>query len=179
MRRWQVAGALIHGPVASADSGHGVLLVQNRRKNGTLDWTPPGGVVEAHQGEAILDGLEREVREETGLVVTSWAGRAYRVVATAPGLGWEMSVEVHIADGIEGDLVIGNDPDGIVVAADYFGHQECDELTAPGHRWVRDPLMEWFIRANAADMAKDAADEVYRYRVEGSTPGSTTIHRIS
>jgi 8-oxo-dGTP diphosphatase len=41
-----------------------VLMIQ-RRDNGK--WEPPGGVLELD--ESILDGLRREVREETGLEI--------------------------------------------------------------------------------------------------------------
>ncbi|HWH01151.1 MAG TPA: NUDIX hydrolase [Pilimelia sp.] len=41
----------------------GRILMTRRRDNGK--WEPPGGVLEL--GESILDGLRREVREETGL----------------------------------------------------------------------------------------------------------------
>ena len=37
------------------------------RRNGSSDWTPPGGVIEVADGESVLDGLTREVAEETGL----------------------------------------------------------------------------------------------------------------
>ena len=47
MRDWVVGGALIV-------SDDGVLLVQNRRRNGSHDWTPPGGVID--EGESLLDG---------------------------------------------------------------------------------------------------------------------------
>jgi ADP-ribose pyrophosphatase YjhB (NUDIX family) len=43
----------------------GRVLVTRRRDNG--HWEPPGGVLEPE--ESILDGLRREVLEETGLVV--------------------------------------------------------------------------------------------------------------
>jgi ADP-ribose pyrophosphatase YjhB (NUDIX family) len=42
---------------------HGRALLIQRRDN--QRWEPPGGVLEL--GEAIHDGLRREVREETGL----------------------------------------------------------------------------------------------------------------
>ena len=44
---------------------HGQALLIQRRDNHR--WEPPGGVLEL--GEAIHDGLRREVREETGLDV--------------------------------------------------------------------------------------------------------------
>ena len=47
MRRWLVAGAVIEGP-------EGVLLVQNRRRDGRVDWSPPGGVVDP--GEPGIEG---------------------------------------------------------------------------------------------------------------------------
>lgn len=43
------------------ESGENVLLIK-RRDNGR--WEPPGGVLELD--ETIVDGLRREVREETG-----------------------------------------------------------------------------------------------------------------
>jgi 8-oxo-dGTP diphosphatase len=43
----------------------GRFLAIQRRDNG--HWEPPGGVLEP--GESLLDGLLREVREETGLTV--------------------------------------------------------------------------------------------------------------
>ncbi|HKZ23771.1 MAG TPA: NUDIX hydrolase [Thermoplasmata archaeon] len=56
------AGGLIH-------DGHGqVLLVRHSREKGWGDaWVTPGGLLE--QGETVLDGLRREVREEVGLEV--------------------------------------------------------------------------------------------------------------
>ena len=43
----------------------GRVLVTQRRDNG--HWEPPGGVLEPQ--ESILDGLQREVFEETGLTI--------------------------------------------------------------------------------------------------------------
>ena len=67
VREWLVASGLIEGP-------GGLLLVQNRRRDGRIDWSPPGGVIEMAEGESVLDGLTREVREETGITVTEWEG---------------------------------------------------------------------------------------------------------
>jgi 8-oxo-dGTP diphosphatase len=44
---------------------HGRALVIQRRDN--AHWEPPGGILE--RDETITDGLLREVREETGLIV--------------------------------------------------------------------------------------------------------------
>ena len=41
------------------------MLATRRRDNGK--WEPPGGTLEPH--EAVLDGLRREVHEETGIVI--------------------------------------------------------------------------------------------------------------
>ncbi len=51
-----VAGAVLH---------NGRMLAIQRRDN--AHWEPPGGVLEL--GEAIENGLRREILEETGLVV--------------------------------------------------------------------------------------------------------------
>ena len=64
VRRWTVGGALI-------ESGGSLLLVRTRRRGGRHDWTPPGGVIDP--GETLVDGLAREVAEETGLVATAFA----------------------------------------------------------------------------------------------------------
>src|SRR3954454_16398899 len=90
VREWTVAGGLI-------ENDEGLLLVQNRRRNGSLDWRPPGGGIEVGEGETLLEGLTREVEEETGVRVTEWVGPLYAVDAEAPGLGWRLHAEVHLA----------------------------------------------------------------------------------
>ena len=117
MRDWVVGGALIL-------SDEGVLLVQNRRRNGSHDWTPPGGVID--EGETLLDGLTREVEEETGLRVTEWAGPVYEVRCEAPDLGWRLRVEAHVAVAYEGELHV-DDPDGIVVDARFVDVDTCGD----------------------------------------------------
>ena len=151
MRRWLVGGAVIEG----AD---GILLVQNLRRDGRLDWSPPGGVIDP--GETLLEGLTREVSEETGLVVTKWTEALYRIEAIAPDLGWDLTVEVHQAIEVAGDLVI-DDPDGIVVDARYVTADACAGHLAQASPWVRDPLAAWL-------QDRWSARRVFRYQIDGT-----------
>jgi len=180
MRDWVVGGAVIeagalapgildrHAGSPAVDGGvapaEGVLLVENLRHNGTSDWTTPGGVIDA--GELVLDGLTREVREETGLEVVEWSGLLYEIVAEAPGLGWRLRVEVHRALLVTGELQIGDDPDGIVIASDWVGGRDCAQRLSGAHPWVREPLVEWMIerfdepRTFRFDVAGDRVTDV-------------------
>jgi 8-oxo-dGTP diphosphatase len=128
VRDWVVGGAVI-------ETGEGLLLVCNRRRDGSEDWTPPGGVID--DGEHLLEGLTREVQEETGITVERWSGPLYEVVVEAAGLGWRLRVEAWRAEVFAGDLVVGADPDGFVAPAD------CPECLGEVHVWVREPLGQW------------------------------------
>ena len=134
LAEFTVAGALV-------ESGDGLLLVCNRRRNGSTDWTPPGGVIDPDD-ESILHGLAREVEEETGLVVTEWEGPLYEVRATAPAMGWALRCEVHRAVSYAGHLLV-DDPDGIVVDARFAAPAECAAILAGCARWVAEPLADW------------------------------------
>jgi 8-oxo-dGTP diphosphatase len=164
VREWFVAGGIV-------ESDAGVLLVRNVRRNGRSDWTPPGGVIEVHEGEGVLDGLTREVAEETGLTVTGWEGPAYEVVATAPGLGWIMRAAVYRAVAHEGELVL-EDPDGIVVEAEFVALDRCHEPLASTHPWVREPLSEWLAE-------RWEEPRRYEYRVDGASPQELLVTRLS
>lgn len=158
-RRWLVGGGLVM-------SGGAVLLVQNRRRDGRLDWSPPGGVIDA--GEGLLTGLTREVEEETGLRIGSWTGPAYRIEAEAPDMGWHLTVEAHVAEVVAGDLTVGADPDGIVVDARFVSPDECVALVGGSPQWVREPLCGWL--GGTADHGA-----AWSYRVTGALGGDRRI----
>jgi len=161
-----VAGGLI-------ESAEGLLLVCNRRRNGSFDWSPPGGVIEIADGESLLDGLTREVEEETGIRVSKWAGPVYEVRAEAVDLGWRLWAEVHVAVEYEGEVRV-EDPDGIVVDAQFFALGECADQLVHCHPWVREPLSEWL----GARWSHVDAPPPYGYRVDGSDAATLVVTRL-
>ena len=163
MRQWLVAGGLIEAP-------EGLLLVQNRRRNGSTDWSTPGGVIEVAEGESLLDGLTREVHEETGITVTEWEGPVYEVEAVAEGLGWVLQVEVHRAVAFTGDLHI-DDPDGIVIDAQYVPVGDCVDWLESNALWVREPLAAWLGE-------RWSEPRSYRYRVDGRDRAEVSVVRL-
>lgn len=174
---WSVGGAVIEASVLGPTSAFGnppapggLLLVQNRREGGHMDWTPPGGVIDA--GERLLEGLTREVLEETGLLVRRWAAQPlYEIEAHAPDLGWTLTVQAHLAVDVEGTVRIGTDPDGIVVGADVVALDECEERLGTAHPWVREPLMEWLSQ-------RWEGTRGFRYRVHGRGLSELRVVRL-
>ncbi len=160
MRDWVVGGAVIEGP-------GGVLLVRNRRRDGSFDWSPPGGVID--HGESVVEGLTREVLEETGLEVTAWSEVVYEITATAPEMGWNLRVEARVAQEWSGELVV-DDPDGVVDDAQWVPLDSCRDHLAGGARWVVEPVTEWLAH-------RWPGSRHYRYRVDGVHGAELTVVR--
>lgn len=159
MRPWLVGGALIR-------HGDGLVLVGNRRRDGSVEWTPPGGVID--HGETLLAGLSREVLEETGLEVDGWSELAYRVVVDAPDMGWQLTVEAWVASGVTGDIVIA-DPDGIVEEVRHVDAAVASGLMATSPPWVHTPVGDWLSGVVEAE---------YRFVLRGTQRSNGRIERI-
>lgn len=161
LRHWQVAGGVI------ADA-RGLLLVENLRRNGEVDWSTPGGVVDP--GETAVEGLTREVKEETGLTVSSWAGPIYRVEVTAPDAGFFLAVEAHRAERFDGSITI-DDPDGIVISAEFVDRAEARIRLGTTSPWVVEPLL-----AHLEEGVDDG--RLFRYHMTGGRGEERTITRL-
>lgn len=162
MRTWRVAGGLL------ADE-RGLLLVANRRRNGSIDWSTPGGVID--EGETALGALSREVHEETGLVVTGWEQMCWTVEVEFVDLELHLDVEVHRATEFTGSLAF-DDPDGIVHDGDFLAPGAVNERLRTSSRWVAEPLGEW--------LAEPWTDpRHYRYRALGRRPFDLQAERLS
>jgi 8-oxo-dGTP diphosphatase len=160
MRDWTVAGALIM-------SDDRLLLVANRRRDGRIEWTPPGGVVDP--GETSLEALGREVREETGLEVASWSDLVYRVSVDFPDRGMRLGVEVFRAELWSGDLIF-EDPDGIVEDGVFVDEEDGGTLLETAPRWVSEPVGDWL--AGGASFGAG-----YDFLVRGTHPGHLDVTR--
>ena len=141
-----------------------VLLVANTRNRGRIKWSLPGGSVRGT--EAPLQALEREVEEETGIIVTEWSGEIYTSVVKYPGRSmfsrnrhpaFDRRTEVHLAGKWKWADEGATDLEDFLRFRDTERSKEClsvvagffSDLPADGslvrnmRRYVREPLMEW------------------------------------
>ena len=159
-RHWRVAGALV-------EQDGLLLLVANRRRNGWLEWTPPGGVVDP--GETTMEALGREVREETGLIVDEWSSVVYEVSVDFPDRDMVLDVEVYLAESWHGEMVF-DDPDGIVEDGRFVSAEEGRALLASAPTWVDEPVGTWL----AGGVGSGGR---FEYLVRGTDPGGLTVER--
>lgn len=147
-----------------------ILLVQNQRRNGSLDWSTPGGVVDP--GEEVLEALQREVIEETAVIAAGWSPMLYSVEVDFVGRDMSLHAQVFRATGFSGSLVV-DDPDNVVVDARWVGLGEAKELLATSPQWVWEPALDELTRAVAAPLSDAAAAAAaatrWTYRVTGKS----------
>jgi ADP-ribose pyrophosphatase YjhB (NUDIX family) len=105
-----------------------VLLLRNSYRPG---WGLPGGML--RRGEAVVDAVLREVREEVGLEVA--VDGPPRVVVDAPARRVDVLFTAHLRDIADADRVASTSPEVLEVAWFQPGrlpalHEEAEEVLA-------------------------------------------------
>lgn len=153
---------------------HEILLVQNKRRNGSLDWSTPGGVVDP--GEEIVEALQREVIEETAVVVNGWSQPLYTVDVEFVGREMSLHAQVFRANGFGGEVHV-DDPDHVVVDACWADLAAAKPLLETSPPWVYEPLLHEFDSVFDEGHGTAASPSVWTYRVTGK-PGGFVTERI-
>ena len=101
-------------------SKKGILLVRDRTSS-DKKWDLPGGGIEPK--ERLLDGLKREIKEETGLDVIGRPTKNMQIhpstsMISIPGQGWESTRHFYEVSHKGNPIMDGNYED--IVDARYF-----------------------------------------------------------
>lgn len=118
-----------------------ILLVQQSWDGETPYWTLPGGRVEAD--ETAQEAAVREVAEETGLTVTELGCVAYRVEMQQADGSHTRHAICYEVDAWTG-LPQANDPDGYVIAAQFFSLREAlYKISELNYRVTAEPAISY------------------------------------
>jgi 8-oxo-dGTP diphosphatase len=116
------------------DSGGRLLLIRRGHEPGMGLWSVPGGKVEP--GETDQEAVVREIREETGLIVTPGALiGSVRRPAGQPGA--ELDIRDYAAAIVGGTLAAGDDADDVM----WAGPDDLGSL--PLAEGLLDALRDW------------------------------------